>query len=245
MEIAVCICRRTGACHVQKARSRLRKIRHIFPFKINCGRSAAVCKKPFKDCSKTVHKFACTIRYTMIVGRENTLPPANSFLHLVFFLSPFLFTLFFILHWYAPCFPSPWETGRFPLRCSRPRKGNKSFTAYSKSVHTSPASKRYTKHVDEGSRKPASTEVYRPFISLLPPLFQICVVNRQSAVVSFPPTSGGASLCFAIRPNHTGSDERDAPRLDRGCILGCIKFRLRRNFIPHWYKKAGAYPAFL
>ena len=172
MEIAVCVCRRTGACHVQEARSRLRKIRHIFPFKISRRRSAAVCKKPFKDCSKTVHKFACTIRYTMIVGRENTLPPANSFLHLVFFLSPFLFTLFFILHWYAPCFPSPWETGRFPLRCSRPRKGNKSFTAYSKSVHTSPASKRYTKHVDEGSRNPASTEVYRPFISLLPPFFK-------------------------------------------------------------------------
>ena len=121
MKIAVCVCRRTGACHVQKARSRLRKIRHIFPFKINCGRSAAVCKKPFKDCSKTVHKFACTIRYTMIVGRENTLPPANSFLHLVFFLSPFLFTLFFILHWYASCFPPLRKQGasHFPGRPAR------------------------------------------------------------------------------------------------------------------------------
>ena len=206
MEIAVCVCRRTGACHVQEARSRLRKIRHIFPFKISRRRSAAVCKKPFKDCSKTVHKFACTIRYTMIVGRENTLPPANSFLHLVFFLSPFLLTLFFILHWYAPCFPSPWETGRFPLQCSLPRKGNKSFTAYSKSVHTSPASKRYTKHVDKGSRNPEPTSLPIFYFSFTP-LFQICVVNRQSAVVSFPPTSGGASLCFAIRPDRTGPDE--------------------------------------
>ena len=142
--------------------------------------------------------------------------PTNSFLHLVFFLSPFLFTIFFILHWYAPCFPSPWETGRFPLRCSRPRKGNKSFTAYSKSVHTSPASKRYTKHVDEGSRNPASIEVYRPFISLLPPLFQICVVNRQSAVVSFPPTSGGALSMFRVSSEPYRSGRGDAPRLHPG-----------------------------
>ena len=102
----------------------------------------------------------------------------------------------------------------------------------------------YTKHVDKGSRNPEPTSLPIFYFSFTP-LFQICVVNRQSAVVSLPPTSGGASLCFVFRPNHTGSDERDAPRLDRGCIPGCIKFRLRRNFIPHLNKKAGACPAFL
>ena len=75
------------------------------------------CHKPFKVCSKAVHTFPSGVQYTMIVGRERHQPNRYPFLHHnVFFLSPFLFILFFILHWRAPCFPFPpfWKTGRFP-----------------------------------------------------------------------------------------------------------------------------------
>ena len=58
-----------------------------------------ICKKPFKVCSRFVHKLACPVQYTVIVGRENTHPSGEllfytlfSFFHL-FFLPSFSFCI--------------------------------------------------------------------------------------------------------------------------------------------------------
>ena len=93
-----------------------------------------------------------------------------------------------------------------PISPGAPRAGNKSFTGRSKTVHTSGGQMGYTKHVDKGSRNPEPTSLPIFYFSFTP-LFQICVVNRQSAVVSFPPTSGGALSAF--RRKRTASGEKD------------------------------------
>ena len=130
-----------------------------------------ICKKPFKDCSRFVHKLACPVQYTMIVGRENT-HPSGELLFTPCFLS-FTFSFYPLFHFALVCalLPSPLGSRAFPFAPGSFSNRNKSFTGRSKSVHIWGGGMGYTKDVDKGSRNPEST-AYRSFISLLPPFFK-------------------------------------------------------------------------
>ena len=133
------------------------------------------------------------IRYTIIVGREKHLPSGELLLHFVFFLSPFLFTLFFILH------------GLRPVSCM----GNRALPCVQLPVvlnatNLSQAIQNLFTHIGRrrGILNTSAREAAIPQLASQPifyfsftPLFQICVVNRQSAAVPFPPTGSGALHC--------------------------------------------------
>ena len=121
------------------------------------------------------------------------LPSGELLLHLVFFLSPFLFTLFFILHGLRPvsC------VGNRALPCVQP-------SVVSNATNLSQAIQNLFTHIGRrrGILNTSAREAAIPQLASQPifyfsvtPLFQICVVNRQSAAVPFPPTGGGASHC--------------------------------------------------
>ena len=133
-----------------------------------------------------------TVYYDCRKGKH---PPSGKLLFTPCFLS-FTFSFYPLFHFALVCtlFPAGSRVLPFYRRLLPGR--NKSFTGYSKSVHTFSTAAQYTKYVSKGSRNPplASQPI---FYFSFTPLFQICVVNRQSAVASFPPTSGGASLYSA------------------------------------------------
>ena len=153
-----------------------------------------------------VHTFSAMLRYTMIVGRENT-HPTDELLFTPCFLS-FTFSFYPLFHFALVCalLPSPLGSRAFPFAPGSFSNRNKSFTGRSKSVHIWGGGMGYTKDVDKGSRNPEPTSLPIFYFSFTP-LFQICVVNRQSAVASFPPTSGGALSAF--RRKRTASGEKD------------------------------------
>ena len=113
---------------------------------------------------------------------------------------------------------------------------NKSFTGYSKSVHTFSTAAQYTKYVSKGSRNPplASQPI---FYFSFTPLFQICVVNRQSAAVPFPPTGGGALSMFRVLPGpyrlgREGCIKRQAhvlPFYEHRLQAACAQFNCARS----------------
>ena len=122
------------------------------------------------------------------------------------FLS-FTFSFYPLFHFALVCtlFPAGSRVLPFYRRLLPGR--NKSFTGYSKSVHTFSTAAQYTKYVSKGSRNPplASQPI---FYFSFTPLFQICVVNRQSAAVPFPPTGSGALLVLRRNPIPHGQKNR-------------------------------------
>ena len=65
----------------------------VLPFQMRLRRSAAVCKKPFKDCSKTVHKPRCTVRYTKDVDKGNRNPASTDSQPIFYFSFTPLFSI--------------------------------------------------------------------------------------------------------------------------------------------------------
>ena len=149
----------------------------------------------------------------MSEGKTPTLPD-NSFYTLFSFFHLFFLPSFSFCIGMRPV-SLPLGNRALPISPGVPRAGNKSFTGRSKTVHTSGGQMGYTKHVDKGSRNPEPTSLPIFYFSFTP-LFQICVVNRQSAVVSFPPTSGGASPFVRTVPVRTRGCTAAKPRLHPG-----------------------------
>ena len=146
---------------------------------------------------------------------KNTFPPANSFYTLfsffhLFFLSPFLFTLFFILHGLRPVS----QAGNRALPCVQP-------SVVSNATNLSQAIQNLFTHIGRrrGILNTSAREAAIPQLASQPifyfsftPLFQICVVNRQSAAVPFPPTGSGALLVLRRNPIPYGQKTARMPR---------------------------------
>ena len=60
----------------------------VLPFQMRLRRSAAVCKKPFKDCSKTVHILARGMRYTKYVDEGSRKPESTAYRSFISLLPP-------------------------------------------------------------------------------------------------------------------------------------------------------------
>lgn len=146
----------------------------------------AICKKPFKVCSRFVHNLPPEMRYTDLAGRENTRPPASffnlfSFFHL-FFLPSFSFCIG------TPCPP---DGGQGASIC--PGKAATNLSQAIQNLFTHCAPRRSILNTSAGGSRKPHAERLPIFISLLPPLFQICVVNRRAPLSRFPQRA--AALC--------------------------------------------------
>ena len=125
----------------------------------------AICKKPFKVCSRFVHNLPPEMGYTDFAGRENTRPPASffnlfSFFHL-FFLPSFSFCIG------TPCPP---DGGQGASIC--PGKAATNLSQAIQNLFTHCAPRRSILNTSaRGSRKPHA-ERLPIFISLLPPFFK-------------------------------------------------------------------------
>ena len=149
-----------------------------------------------------VHTFSAMLRYTMIVGRENT-HPTDELLFTPCFLS-FTFSFYPLFHfaWLAPCFPGG-KQGASLCAAVCGFKRNKSFTGYSKSVHTYRAAPGYTEYVSKGSRNPAAGKPTDLLFLFYPPFSNLCSESAKRRRLVSP----NERRRFAIRPDRTGPDE--------------------------------------
>ena len=90
------------------------------------------------------------------------------------FLS-FTFSFYPLFHfaWLAPCFPGG-KQGASLCAAVCGFKRNKSFTGYSKSVHTYRAAPGYTEYVSKGSRNPAAGKPTDLLFLFYPPFSNLC-----------------------------------------------------------------------
>ena len=173
-----------------------------------------------------------TVYYDCRKGKH---PPSGKLLLTPCFLS-FTFSFYPLFHFALVCtlFPAGSRVLPFYRRLLPGR--NKSFTGYSKSVHTFSTAAQYTKYVSKGSRNPPLTSQPIFYFSFTP-LFQICVVNRQSAAVPFPPTGGGALSMFRVSPGpyrfgREGCIKRQAhvlPFYEHRLQAACTQFSCARS----------------
>ena len=101
---------------------------------------------------------------------KNTFPPANSFYTLFSFFHLFFLPSFSFLHGMRPV--SRVGNRAFPCLCGARCNCNKSFTGYSKSVHTFRPAVGYTEYVSKGSRNPEAGKPTDLLFLFYPPFFK-------------------------------------------------------------------------
>ena len=79
----------------------------------------------------------------------------------------------------------------------------------------------YTKHVDKESRNSESTQPTDLLFLFYPPFSNLCSESAKRRRLVSP----NERRRFALRPDRTGPDEGDAPRLSCGCIPGSVQMR--------------------
>ena len=138
----------------------------------------------FKSCS---HFFPRAALYYDCRKGKTPARPTPPFLQ-CFLSFTFSFILFFILHWRAPCFPFP-PCGKQGVShvCGK----NMPETILSQHIYNLFTLCTRRQGILSMSIREAAIPGRQPtdlLFLFFTPLFQICVVNGQSAVVSFPPT---------------------------------------------------------
>ena len=124
------------------------------------------------------------------------------------FLS-FTFSFYPLFHfaWFAPCFLYG-KQGASLCAAACGFKRNKSFTGYSKSVHTYRAALGYTEYVSKGSRNPAAGKPTDLLFLFYPPFSNLCSESAKRRC----PVSPNGQRRFALRLWRRYRKHRDAAR---------------------------------
>ena len=130
------------------------------------------------------------------------------------FLS-FTFSFYPLFHfaWLAPCFPGG-KQGASLCAAVCGFKRNKSFTGYSKSVHTYRAAPGYTEYVSKGSRNPAAGKPTDLLFLFYPPFSNLCSESAKRRC----PVSPNGQWRFARASEKPDSARAKKPRVCRGFL---------------------------
>ena len=172
-------------------------------------------KRFVKNLSKSVQDSftICRRRWGILILPEGKTPARRHPFSICFLSFTFSFYPLFHFAWLAPCFPGG-KQGASLCAAVCGFKRNKSFTGYSKSVHTYRAAPGYTEYVSKGSRNPAAGKPTDLLFLFYPPFSNLCSESAKRRC----PVSPNGQRRFARASEKPDSARAKKPRACRGFL---------------------------